>query len=70
MVHSTSLGSIPSMMIMDAKSVACEGCCAGMAGELVHVTGIANELAVRRIKYQASWLVRAVGGFLSKGRGA
>ena len=70
MVHGTSLGSIPSMLIMDAKAVTCEGCRAGMAGELVHVAGIANELAVRRIKYQPSWLVWAVGGFLSKGRDA
>ena len=70
MVHGTSLGSMPSMMIMDAKSIAHEGYRAGMAGKPVHVVGIANELAVRWIKYQPSWLVQAVGGFLSAGRDA
>jgi len=29
-----------------------------------------NELAVRWIKYQPSWLVQAVGEFLSAGRDA
>jgi hypothetical protein len=37
MVHGTSLGSMPSMMIMDAKSIAREGYRAGMAGKPVHV---------------------------------
>jgi hypothetical protein len=52
---------MPSMMIMDAKSVAREGYRVSMAGKPVHAAGIANELAVRWIKYQLSWLVRAVG---------
>ena len=70
MVHGTSLGGMPSMMIMDAKAVAREGYRACMAGKPVHVAGIANELAVQWIKYQPSWLVRAVTGVMGRGREA
>jgi len=70
MVHGTSLGSLPGIMIMDAKTVAQEGYRACMAGKPVHVAGIANELAVQWIKYQPSWLRRAVGNVLGKGRNA
>jgi hypothetical protein len=58
------------MMIMDAGTVAREDYRACMAGRPVHVAGIANELAVQWIKYQPSWLMRAVGGILSKGHDA
>ena len=68
MVHGTSLGSLPGMMIMDAKTVAQEGYRACMAGKPVHVAGIANELAVQWIKYQPSLLRRAVGNILGKRR--
>ncbi|MCO5130602.1 MAG: SDR family oxidoreductase [Xanthobacteraceae bacterium] len=68
MVKGTELGKMPSMMIMDAKTVAEEGYRACMAGKPVHVAGLANELAVQWIKYQPSWLVRAVGGLLNQGR--
>lgn len=70
MVEGTELGNLPSAMIMDAKAVAQEGYRACMAGKPVHVAGIANELAVQWIKYQPSWLLRAVSGVLGKGRGA
>jgi short-subunit dehydrogenase len=70
MVHGTSLGGLPSMMNMHAKSVAQEGYRACMAGKPVHVAGIANELAVQWIKYQPSWLTRAFGSVLGKGRDA
>jgi uncharacterized protein len=66
MVHGTSLGSLPGMMIMDAKAVAQEGYRVCMAGKPVHVAGIANELAVQWIKYQPNWLRRAVGNILGK----
>ncbi|EGP08269.1 short-chain dehydrogenase/reductase [Bradyrhizobiaceae bacterium SG-6C] len=68
MVHGTNLASVPKMMIMDAKTVAREGYRACMSGKPVHVAGIANEMAVQWIKYQPSWLMRAVGGFLSRNR--
>jgi len=68
MVQGTDLGSVPSVMIMDPKSVAQEGYRACMAGKPVHVAGVANELAVQWIKYQPSWLVRAVGSVLNQGR--
>ena len=68
MVKGTNLGSVPSMMIMDPKSVAQEGYRACMAGKPVQVAGIANELAVQWIKYQPSWLMRAVGSAFNKSR--
>ena len=68
MVHGTSLGSLPGMMIMDAKTVAQEGYRACMAGKPVHVAGIVNELAVQWIRYQPSWLRRAFSNVLGKGR--
>src|SRR6516225_12248628 len=70
MVRGTSLGGLPSMMIMDAKTVAQDGYRACMAGKPVHVAGIANELAVQWIKYQPSWLWRAFGSVFGKGRDA
>ena len=70
MVRGTSLGGLPSMMIMDAKTVAQDGYRACMAGKPVHVAGIANELAVQWIKYQPSWLRRAFGSGFGKGRDA
>lgn len=70
MVEGTDLGNLPSVMIMDPKSVAQEGFRACMAGTPVHVAGIANELAVQWMKYQPSWLLRVAGGFLNRNRGA
>ncbi|MFO1135143.1 MAG: SDR family oxidoreductase [Rhodoblastus sp.] len=70
MVEGTELGKMPSAMIMDARTVAQEGYRACMAGKPVHVAGIANELAVQWIKYQPSWLLRAIGGVLGKSGGA
>src|SRR6516164_9018514 len=70
MVHGTSLGGLPGMMIMDAKTVAQEGYRACMAGKPVHVAGIANELAVQWIKYQPRWLMRAFGSVFGKSRDA
>ncbi len=66
MVQGTTLGSMPSMMIMDPKAVAAEGYRACMAGTPIHVPGIANELAVQWIKYQPSWLLRAASRFMRK----
>ena len=66
----TTLSSLPRMMIMDAKAVAAEGYRACMAGKPVHVAGTANELAVQWIKYQPSWLTRAIGGVLARSRDA
>ena len=68
MVHGTDLGSLPRFLIMDAKTVAREGYNACMEGKAVHVAGTVNELAVQWVKYQPSWLVRAVSGVLARNR--
>ena len=68
MVHGTDLAKmLPGLMMMDAKSVAREGYSACASGKAVHVAGSVNELAVTWVKYQPSWLVRAVGGLLARG---
>jgi uncharacterized protein len=66
MVEKSELGRVPGFLVMDAKTVAREGYSACMAGKAVHIAGPANELAVSWIKYQPDWLVRAVGGVLSR----
>lgn len=68
MVQGTSLSGVPSIMIQDAKTVAREGLRACLSGKPVHVSGLANELAVQWIKYQPSWLMRAVGSALQNTR--
>jgi uncharacterized protein len=66
MAESSELGKLPGFMVMDARTVAREGYSACMAGQAVHIAGPLNELAVTWVKYQPDWLVRAVGGFVSR----
>jgi len=68
MIEGLNLNGMPRAMIMDAKSVAEEGYRACMAGKPVHIAGLANELTVQWLKYQPSWLVRAVTGVIGRGR--
>lgn len=68
MVEGTDLGSVPKIMIMDAKSVAREGVRACLAGKPVHVAGIANEIASQWMQYQPDWLRRAMGGFMARAK--
>jgi short-subunit dehydrogenase len=68
MVEGTALGSVPSMAIMDPATVAREGYRACMAGTPVHIAGVANEVAVQWMKYQPSWLTRAMGAFMNPRR--
>jgi hypothetical protein len=57
---------LPSLMIMDAKSVAKEGYSACLAGKALHVPGLSNDLASRGIQYLPRSLVRAVGGLVAR----
>lgn len=66
MVHGSELSKIPGFMVMDPRTVAREGYSACMSGKPVHIAGPVNELAVTWVKYQPDWLVRAVGGLLSR----
>jgi short-subunit dehydrogenase len=57
---------IPSMMKMDAASVAREGFKACMRGKAVHVTGLPNQFATEWIRRQPKWLVRRAGGIFAR----
>jgi len=60
---------VPSRMVMSARAVAEQGCSACLAGETIHVPGIANDVMARGVQYLPRLLVRAVGGFVTA-RGA
>lgn len=67
MVHASARATrLPSLMIMDAKSVAKEGYAACLAGKALHVAGRSNDLAARGIQYLPRSLVRAVGGLVAR----
>jgi uncharacterized protein len=57
---------IPSMAVMDAKSVAQQGYAACLSGKAVQVTGIANDVAVSGIQILPRWMVRSVGGLIAR----
>jgi short-subunit dehydrogenase len=57
---------VPWLIVMDAKSVAEQGCAACLSGKAVHVAGLANDIAVSGAGYLPRWLVRSVGGLLAR----
>jgi uncharacterized protein len=67
MVHASARAvRLPSLMVMDAKSVAKEGYAACLAGKALHVAGRSNDLAARGIQYLPRALVRAAGGLVAR----
>jgi len=57
---------IPSIIVMDAKSVAQQGYSACLSGKAVVVAGLANDLTVSGIQFLPRWLVRTVGGLIAR----
>ena len=57
---------IPSLAVMDARSVAREGCDACLVGKAVEVAGFVNEIGVSGIQVAPRWLVRRVGGLIAR----
>jgi len=59
-------GLLPQVFISDATTVAREGYRSTMRGEVVHVSGLFNQLLTTATSLQPRWMVRAFGGFLGK----
>ncbi|HKI73906.1 MAG TPA: SDR family oxidoreductase [Pseudomonadales bacterium] len=57
---------IPSFVMASPEEVAREGFDAVMARDVIRVPGIANQAAITWAKYQPRWLVRGLGGLLSR----
>ena len=57
---------IPSLAVMDARTVAREGCSACLAGRVVQIPGIANDIGVSGVRLAPRWLVRLLGGVIAR----
>jgi len=67
MVRGSARGrQLPSLVVMDARSVARQGYAACLSGKAVHVAGLANDIAVSGAGYLPRWLVRTVGGLVAR----
>jgi short-subunit dehydrogenase len=59
-------GLLPQIFVSNPKTVAREGYESAMRGEVVHVSGIFNQLLMTATSLQPRWLKRAVAGFIGK----
>ncbi len=59
-------GLLPQIFISDAETVAREGYRSAMRGEVVHVSGVFNQLLTTATSLQPRWMRRAVAGFIGK----
>jgi hypothetical protein len=67
MMHASARAmQLPSLMVMDAKAVAKEGYSACLAGEVLHVAGVSNDLVTLGVQYLPRSLVRAIGGLVAR----
>jgi short-subunit dehydrogenase len=57
---------IPPFLMSSTDQVAKEGFDALMAGEVIRIPGLANQAAVTWAQHQPRWLIRGLGGILSK----
>jgi short-subunit dehydrogenase len=62
----SSLPEIPTFLQSDVKDVAKQGFDACMAGEVVRVPGVANQLSALWSQTQPRWLVRTLGGMIGR----
>jgi short-subunit dehydrogenase len=62
----SGLPEIPTFMQSDVKDVAKQGFDACMAGEVVRVPGVANQLSALWSQTQPRWLVRTLGGMIGR----
>jgi uncharacterized protein len=61
-----SLPEVPALFQSDVKDVAKQGFDACMAGEVVRVPGIANQVSAMWSQTQPRWLSRTVGGLIGR----
>ena len=67
MMHASARAmQLPSLMVMDAKDVARQGCAACLAGEALHVAGLSNDLVTLGVQYLPRSLVRLMGGLVAR----
>jgi short-subunit dehydrogenase len=59
-------GLLPDLFISDPRTVAREGYDAAMRGEVVHVSGVFNQVLATATSLQPRWLRRAFAGFIGK----
>ncbi|MCB1644050.1 MAG: SDR family oxidoreductase [Pseudomonadales bacterium] len=68
MVEQLAAGDVPEVFMSSTTTVAREGYEALMAREVIRIPGLANQAAVTWAQHQPRWLVRGIGGFISKFR--
>ncbi len=68
MVESLHAGSVPPFLMSSVEDVAREGFEAVMSREVIRIPGIANQAAVTWAQFQPRWLVRNLGGLISRFR--
>ncbi len=66
MVEDLKATGIPPFLMSSSEDVAKEGFDALMAREAIRIPGIANQAAVTWAQHQPRWLVRGLGGLMSK----
>ncbi len=66
MVEDLQATAIPPFLMSSSEDVAKEGFDALMAREAIRIPGIANQAAVTWAQHQPRWLVRGIGGLMSK----
>ena len=69
MVHSAENSggmTLPSAFLMSPEAVAREGYKACMAGQVIKVPGVANQLSANWVQFQPRWLVRRLGGLFAR----
>jgi len=62
----SGLPEVPAFLQSDVKDVARQGFDACMAGEVVRVPGVANQLSALWSQTQPRWLVRTLGGMIGR----
>jgi short-subunit dehydrogenase len=63
------LGALPAPLVGTVDQVADEGYAACMRGETIHVPGALNLAATLASRAIPKWLVRRIGGAMSRGLG-
>ena len=66
MVNDLSASNVPPFMMSKVEAVAQEGYEALMAREVIRIPGVANQAAVTWAKHQPRWLIRGLGGLVSR----
>ncbi len=66
MVQDLAASNVPPFMMAKVEDDAREGYEALMAREVIRIPGVANQAAVTWAKHQPRWLVRGIGGLVSR----